>query len=104
MRSDPIATDGGLLKVACPKCGGNLRENHNKIQCQSCDFVIWRVMANRCFGTSELEELISKGTIGPFADFRGKTGKHFAATIRLTPDLKLEFDFAPNKLDRSETS
>jgi DNA topoisomerase III len=104
MRSDTISTDGGSLKVACPKCLGNLRENQNRIQCQSCDFGLWRIIANRRFGTSELEELISKGRIGPFADFRGKTGKHFAATIKLAPDLKLEFDFGPNNLDKSETS
>ena len=104
MRSEAIAADGGSLKVACPKCGGNLRENHNRIQCQSCDFVIWRVMANRHFGTSELEELISKGSIGPLQDFRGKTGKRFAATVKLGPTLKLEFDFGQSKLGSSPTS
>ena len=104
MRSDTVPTCGGTLKVACPKCGGDLRENHNRIQCQSCDFVLWRVMANRQFGISELEELISKGRIGPFEDFRGKTGKRFAAIVKLTPALKLEFDFGQTKLDSSATS
>jgi len=58
-------------------------------------------MASRQFKTSELEELISTGRAGPFHDFRSKTGKRFAATVKLTPALKLEFDFGQSKVASS---
>jgi hypothetical protein len=61
-------------------------------------------MANRPFSTSELEKLISTGKVGPFHDFRSKTGKPFAATVRLTPALNLEFDFGQCKMEASATS
>jgi DNA topoisomerase-3 len=92
MRSDGIVSNGGSLKVACPKCGGNLRESHRRIQCHSCDFALWTIMASRQFTTSELEELISTRRIGPFQDFRNKTGERFAAAIKLTPTLEVEFE------------
>jgi DNA topoisomerase-3 len=61
-------------------------------------------MASRQFGTSELEELISKGRIGPLQDFREKTGQRFTATVKLTTALRLEFDFGQSKLDSLATS
>jgi DNA topoisomerase-3 len=93
MQSDATKSKADPLRVACPKCGGDLQEGHYRIRCQSCDFVLWTTIGSRKFTTSELEELISARAVGPFLDFRSKGGKHFAATIRLTPALKVQFDF-----------
>jgi DNA topoisomerase-3 len=93
MPSGGSHTGNGSLNVTCPQCGGNLHDSPNRIQCHGCDFVLWRVMASRQFSTSELQELISTGRSGPFQDFRSKTGKRFAALLKLTPALKVEFDF-----------
>src|ERR1051325_1297283 len=93
MHSDTAASNSGTLRAACPKCGGILHEGHKRVQCHSCDFVIWKIMASRRFRTSELEELLSTRRVGPLEDFHSKTGKRFAATIKLTSALKLEFDF-----------
>src|SRR6202043_571915 len=36
--SDTVPGDFGTLKVPCPKCGGEIKENYKKFQCQKCDF------------------------------------------------------------------
>jgi DNA topoisomerase-3 len=95
MEGDSIQT--GFLAVACPKCGGKLRSTPQEIHCGNCDFALWTVMANRRFKTSELERLLVDGSIGPLEGFRSKAGKPFAATIKLTPTLRVEFDFGPSE-------
>jgi len=91
--SDTVPGDFGEVKVPCPKCGGVIKENYKKFQCQKCDFALWKIVAGRQFEIPEIEELISKRTIGPLQGFRSKMGRPFAAIIKMTPELKPEFDF-----------
>ncbi|HWD18645.1 MAG TPA: DNA topoisomerase III [Verrucomicrobiae bacterium] len=91
--SDTVPGDYGELKVPCPKCGGPMKENYKKFQCQNCDFALWKIVAGRQFEIPEIEELITKRVIGPLQGFRSKMGRPFAALIKLTPELKPEFDF-----------
>ena len=91
--SDTVPGDFGELKTPCPKCGGVIRENYKKFQCQKCDFALWKIVAGRQLEIPEVEELISKRTVGPLQGFRSKMGRPFAALIKLGPDLKPEFDF-----------
>ena len=96
--SDTVPGDFSTLKVPCPKCGGVIKENYKKFQCQNpkCDFALWKITASRQFETHEMEELITKRTIGPLQGFRSKMGAPFAAMVKLTPEFKLEFDFGQN--------
>ncbi|MBI2950065.1 MAG: DNA topoisomerase III [Verrucomicrobia bacterium] len=91
--SDTVPGDFATLSVRCPKCGGEIRENYKKFQCQACDFALWRIVAGRQLEVPEVEELITKRTVGPLQGFRSRMGKPFAALIKLTPELKAEFDF-----------
>src|SRR3989442_1506618 len=91
--SDTVTGDFATLQVRCPKCGGVIKENYKKFQCQSCDFALWKIASSRQFEVSEIEELISKGVVGPLQGFRSKMGKPFAGLIRMTPEFKPEFDF-----------
>ena len=91
--SDTVPGDYGTLKVPCPKCGGEIKENYKKFQCQKCDFSLWKIVAGRQLEIEEVEELINKRTVGPLQGFRSKLGRPFAAVIKLTPELKPEFDF-----------
>jgi DNA topoisomerase-3 len=91
--SDTVPGDFATLQVPCPKCGGVIKENYKKFQCQSCDFALWKIAASRQFEVAEIEELISKRVVGPLQGFRSKMGKPFAGLIRLTDELKPEFDF-----------
>ena len=81
------------VSVPCPKCGGVVQENYRKFQCQKCDFSLWKVTSGREWSPEEVAELITKRVIGPVTGFRSRMGKPFAAVMRLTDDLRLEFDF-----------
>jgi DNA topoisomerase-3 len=97
--SDTVPGDFGTLKVPCPKCGGEIHENYKKFQCQKCEFSLWKIVASRQLEIPEVEELIAKGQVGPLQGFRSKLGRPFAAVIRLTPELKPEFDFGQGQTD-----
>ena len=97
--SDTVPGDFGTLKVPCPKCGGEIHENYKKFQCQKCDFGLWKIVASRQLEIPEVEELIAKRQVGPLQGFRSRLGKPFSAVIRLTPELKPEFDFGQDRLD-----
>ncbi len=81
------------VPAPCPKCGGVVQENYRKFQCQKCDFSLWKVVSGREWSPDEVAELITKRFIGPLTGFRSKQGRPFAAGLRLTDDLRLEFDF-----------
>jgi DNA topoisomerase III len=91
--SDTVPGDYGKLNVPCPKCGGEILENYKKFQCQKCDFALWKIVASRQLEINEVEELISKGVVGPLQGFRSKQGFPFAAIIKMGADFKPEFDF-----------
>jgi DNA topoisomerase III len=81
------------VPAPCPKCGGVVQENYRKFQCQKCDFSLWKVTSGREWSPEEVAELITKRVIGPLTGFRSKQGRPFAAVVRLTDDLRSEFDF-----------
>jgi DNA topoisomerase-3 len=81
------------VSAPCPKCGGVVQENYRKFQCQKCDFALWKVTSGREWSPEEVAQLIEKRVIGPLSGFRSRMGKPFSAVLRLTEDLRLEFDF-----------
>ena len=81
------------VPAPCPKCGGVVQENYRKFQCQKCDFAIWKVTSGREWSPEEVAELITKRVVGPLTGFRSKQGRPFAAVVRLTDELRPEFDF-----------
>jgi DNA topoisomerase-3 len=91
--NDTVPGDFTELKVACPKCGGVMRENYKKFQCQQCDFGLWKIVAGRQLEIPEVEELIAKRSVGPLQGFRSRLGRPFATILKLNAELKPEFDF-----------
>src|SRR5262245_59912082 len=89
---DTIPGDFGVLKVPCPKCGGEIHETYKKFQCNQCDFALWKIVSGRQFEDHEIETLIKERQVGPLQGFRSRQGFPFAAIIKLTPELKAEFD------------
>ena len=81
------------VPAPCPKCGGVVQENYRKFQCQKCDFALWKVTSGREWSAEEVAELVTKRVIGPLTGFRSRQGKPFSAVLRLSDDLRLEFDF-----------
>jgi DNA topoisomerase-3 len=45
---DTIPGDFGMLKVACPKCGGEVHEKYKHYQCIKCDFRCGKLCAGGC--------------------------------------------------------
>ena len=95
--SDTIPGDFGELKIPCPKCGGIIKENYKKFQCQKCDFALWKIVAGRQFEIPEIEELLTEKKVGPLQGFRSKQGFPFAAVVKLTAEFKPEFDFGQSE-------
>jgi DNA topoisomerase-3 len=89
------------VPAPCPKCGGTVQENYRKVRCQKCDFSLWRVISGREWSPDELAELFTKRFVGPLTGFRSKQGRPFSAGIRLTDELRLEFDFGQGAEDEA---
>ncbi|HEV2455066.1 MAG TPA: DNA topoisomerase, partial [Verrucomicrobiae bacterium] len=100
--SDTVPGDFGTLRTPCPKCGGEIHENYKKFQCQKCDFNLWKNVLGRQLEIPEVEELISKGRVGPLQGFRSSKGFPFAAIIKMKPDFTTEFDFGQDKKENGE--
>ncbi|MBI4194472.1 MAG: DNA topoisomerase III [Betaproteobacteria bacterium] len=81
------------VPAPCPKCGGLVQENYRKFQCQKCDFSMWRVLSGREWAPEEVAELFRQRFVGPLTGFRSRAGKPFSAGLRLSADLRIEFDF-----------
>lgn len=94
---DTIPGDFGVLRVPCPKCGGEVHERYKQFQCVKCDFSIWKTISGRMYDFEEVEALLRDKQIGPLQGFRSKMGKPFAAVLKLTPEFKVEFEFGNNR-------
>jgi DNA topoisomerase-3 len=82
----------------CPKCGSPIIERFKSFTCtnEECGFSIWKTIAGRLLSREEFETLVRDKQIGPLSGFRSRKGKRFHAVLKLSDDLKAEFDFGPN--------
>jgi DNA topoisomerase-3 len=100
--TDTVPGDYTTLDAPCPRCGGVVKENYKKYQCQKCEFSVWRILSGRQFEPIEIEELIVAGKIGPLQGFRSRLGRPFAAMIKLNAEFSTEFDFGQSAADGGE--
>ncbi len=96
---DTIPGDFGTLKVACPKCRGEIHERYKQFQCVGCDFAVWKTLCGRMFEMEEVEKLITQRQVGPLQGFRSKQGFPFAALLKMNAEFKVEFDFGNESQD-----
>ncbi|MBU3724578.1 MAG: DNA topoisomerase III [Burkholderiaceae bacterium] len=99
--NDTIPGDYATLHAPCPKCGGIVKENYRRFACASCDFSISKIPGGRAFEIPEVEQLLRDKAFGPVDGFRSKMGRPFVASLKITGDHKLEFDFG-NSNDSGE--
>jgi DNA topoisomerase-3 len=92
---DTVPGDFGVLRVPCPKCGGEIHEKYKTFQCAKCDWSLYKIILGRQFEPEEVETLLREGRVGPLQGFRSKQGRPFNAMMKLgpAPDFKVEFDF-----------
>jgi DNA topoisomerase-3 len=91
--NDTIPGDYATLTTPCPKCGGVVKENYRRFACSQCDFSITKIPGSRAFELPEVEQLLRDKTFGPVDGFRSKMGRPFIASLKITADHKLDFDF-----------
>ena len=102
-QGDEVPGDFGNLKSPCPKCGGEIKENYRRYQCQKCDFSLPTWLKSRLMEPAEVESLLTERTVGPLQGFRSTKGFPFASILKLTAENKLEFDFGQDKEGGSDT-
>lgn len=100
--SDTVPGDFGTLKNPCPKCGGVVKENYKKFQCQSCDFATYKILSGRQLEIHEMDELVANKTVGPIEGFRSRMGREFNAVLKIDEEFKVVFDFGQDDKDDSE--
>jgi len=100
--SDTVPGDFSTLTTPCPQCGGVIKENYKKFQCQKCDFAMWKIMAGRQLEPAEVETLLAEQKVGPLQGFRSRMGKPFVAVVKMTPEFKIEFDFGQSNEANAE--
>lgn len=97
--ADTVPLDNpAMLKTPCPKCGGPIVENYRRFACTKCGYSIPKHPGGRTFAPDEVDELLTKGKIGPLDGFISKLGRPFSAELKLgpAPDYKIDFDFGEN--------
>lgn len=88
----------GLL--TCPKCGrGRVIEGRRGFGCnryrEGCDFVVWKQVAGRTIGESEIRALVLDGHTGLIRGFSdANTGARVDARLRLDERWQLVVDFS----------
>jgi DNA topoisomerase-3 len=70
-----------------------VKENYRRFACSSCDFSISKIPGGRAFEIPEVESLLKDKVFGPVDGFRSKLGRPFMASLKITTEHKLEFDF-----------
>ena len=95
--SDTVPGDFATLRAPCPKCGGTIKENYKKFQCQGCDYSLWKIVAGRQFENEEIETLLTRREVGPLIGFRNKMGRAFNALVKLNDEQQPAFDFGQDR-------
>lgn len=97
---------GETLKAPCPCCGGAVKAKPKLMECGGCGLKAWRSMSGRDFKDSELETLLSKGSLKEVSGFKSSKpgGKGFSAGVKSSvveddkgKSLKFEFVFSTKK-------
>ncbi|MGZ8993287.1 MAG: DNA topoisomerase III [Burkholderiaceae bacterium] len=95
--------DPATLAAPCPTpgCKGKIVENYRRYACTKCEFSLPKHPGSRTFEVEEVEQLLRDRTIGPLNGFISKMGRPFSAVLKITPELKIEFDFGQSNDDGS---
>ena len=91
--------DPATLATPCPNCKGKIVENYRRYACTKCEFSLPKHPGSRTFEVEEVEQLLRDRTIGPLNGFISKMGRPFSAVLKITPELKIEFDFGQSNDD-----
>ena len=95
--AETVPGDYATLTVPCPQCGGVVKENYKKFQCEACGWGFFKQIAGRELSPEEAETLIRTRRVGPLEGFRSKQGRPFTAELVLDDHHALQFAFASDE-------
>lgn len=77
---------------SCPKCSCSIIDKFKTYACVSCDFTIWKKIAQKDISTTVAKSLLTRGKSQMLKGFKSKTGKAFNAFLVLK-EGKVSFEF-----------
>ena len=86
------------VEAPCPKCGGVGRKTTASFSARNVDFSLWVVVSGREWAPEEIAELIQNALLAR-STVPQPHGQAFFSGIRLTNELKIEFDFGQARLE-----
>ena len=90
--SDPIGPRGPQETLLCPRCGKELKDSLNKLECE-CGFTFWKTIASKRLDNETIKLLLSGEKTPLLKGFKGRSGKAFNAYLIMQPDGKVQFEF-----------
>jgi DNA topoisomerase-3 len=95
----PIAPAAEPEALTCPKCGqGRMIEGKKGYGCNryrdGCDFVVWKEIAHKTLSDRQRAALIRTGRTGVIKGFKSRSGRRFAARLKLDDASQVVFDFS----------
>ncbi|MGM0461999.1 MAG: topoisomerase C-terminal repeat-containing protein [Fibrobacterota bacterium] len=78
----------------CPRCSGSMYESEKHLFCDSCDFILFRSVAQRRLADNEIRDLLSRRHTDELKGFTAaESGKFFSCRLILNDAGAIEFDF-----------
>ena len=87
-----VISEGTETELKCPRCGKNLKDSLNKLDCE-CGFTLWKTVAGKRLERETLELLLRGEKTPLLKGFKGRSGKAFDAFLIMQPDGKTQFEF-----------
>jgi len=83
---------GPKAELKCPRCGKDLKDSLNKLECE-CGFTFWKTVASKRLDDETIEMLLRGEKTPLLKGFKGRSGKSFDAFLIMQPDGKVQFEF-----------
>lgn len=101
--------DKKLKDVKCPVCGGDVVITRYGYRCinndrnnpESCKFTVGKI-ASVTLNEKQLKQLLNEGRTDIIDNFVGKTGMMFSASLKLSQDGNITFDFGEGETVETE--
>ena len=81
------------IEIISPTDNEKMMENFRSYKSKDGEVTIYKVIGNRKLALEELDTLLKEKKIGPLEGFRSKTGRPYVATLVLSDEWKIKFQF-----------
>jgi len=81
------------IEIISPTDNEKMMENFRSYKSKDGEVTIYKVIGNRKLALEELDTLLKEKKIGPLEGFRSKAGRPYVATLVLSDEWKIKFQF-----------